>query len=145
MSKKVVVQKQNNAKHINTLSQNFYHKPPIWSFQKCDIDHPRWGFCNTTDSFYHFIKKLKDYEGLLWKEIMQISGGRKSGTNNHFEFVAELIPEAKMRWKELRLEEYDSVFSLRLTGRQRLYGILVDGIFFVVWYDRCHEIYPIKK
>jgi len=33
----------------------------------------------------------------------------------------------------------------RLTGIQRLYGILENGVFKVVWFDQNHEIYSIKK
>lgn len=36
------------------------------------------------------------------------------------------------------------LFSLRLTARERLYGILNNGVFYVLWYDPCHEIYESK-
>lgn len=142
LSKNEIKKKQKNIFLSN--KGVFYNKKPVWSFSKCDIDHPKWGF-SASEDLYFFIQKLKTYEGLSWIEIMQASGGRRSGTNNHFEPVSELIPEAIGRWKELRLEDYDQIFSLRLTGMQRLYGILEEGIFFIVWYDRSHEIYPMKK
>ena len=88
---------------------------------------------------------MKDYEGMTWGEIMKATGGRRTGNNNHFENVDEFIKEAQERWIELKLEEYSEAFSLRLTGTHRLYGILEDGTFRVIWYDEDHEIYKSTK
>ncbi len=70
---------------------------------------------------------------------------KKNRNNNHFENVDEFIKEAQERWIELKLEEYSEAFSLRLTGTHRLYGILEDGTFRVIWYDEDHEIYKSTK
>ena len=82
---------------------------------------------------------------MTWNEILKASGAKTHGNNSHYENVAELIPEAQKRWKELKLEEYDQAFSLRLTNLHRLYGVLQDGVFRIVWFDQKHEIYPVKK
>ena len=76
---------------------------------------------------------------------MSSSGGRSHGTNNHYEDVADLCKEARDRIIELKLIDIDRVFSLRLSGTERLFGILEDGIFSIIWYDPNHEIYPISE
>lgn len=148
-SKKVVKLKEvvSNSKQpkIAVDPQSFLGKHPVWSFNSLDNGYGKWGFVHTDDLFGKVISKLKDYEGMTWSQILSASGGRSHGTNNHYEDVSELIPEAQRRWKAIHLEEYDRVFSLRLAGVERLYGILEDGIFRIVWFDQTHEIYPTKK
>ena len=110
-----------------------------------DNGYKKWGFIHANDINESIISKLKAFEGMTWGEIMQISGGRNRGTNSHFENISDLIPEAQKRWKELKLDEYDRIFSLRLAGTQRLYGILENGILKIVWHDPIHEIYSINR
>lgn len=125
--------------------ESFYPKNPIWSFKYLDNGYDKWGFIHSTDLNREVISKMSDFERMTWGDIIKATGGRKHGNNNHYENVSELIPEAQKRWTELKLDEYDRVFSLRLTGECRLYGILLDGVFRVVWLDPKHEIYKVKK
>ena len=122
--------------------QAYFKKSPIWSFRRLDDEYTKWGFAHTAQLNERVIHELRSLEGMTWYQIMSAAGGRGHGTNSHFEKVAELIPEAQARWKYLKLEEYDTVFSLRLTNTHRLYGILLNGVFQIVWYDQKHEIYP---
>ena len=122
------------------LTQN-----PVWSFRRMDTTHPRWSIRSCKSLYDSIFLKLKALEGLTWQDIMSASGGRSSGTNSHFEDVADLCKEARDRMLELHMEDEDRVFSLRLTSLERLYGILENGIFFIIWYDTKHEIYPVSK
>lgn len=126
-------------------ADSYLNRPPLWSFAKMDCAYEKWGLNHTEDLFTEVIEKLHSFEGMTWGEIIQASGGRKYGTNHHFDNVSELIPEAQRRWGKLGYEEYDQVFSLRLDATRRLFGILLDGVFSVVWYDQRHEIYKMKK
>lgn len=147
-SKKVVQKESVNGKKIPVATEDpnsYYKLTPTWSFKILDNGYKKWGFIHVDDINATIISKLKVFEGMTWGEIMKASGGRRHGNNSHFENVSELIPEAQQRWGELKLDEYDSVFSLRLTGEQRLYGILEDGVLKIVWFDQTHEIYSVKK
>ena len=125
--------------------QSFLKKKPVWSFCRIDNGYDKWGL-NTVNNLYDtIISKLRDFEGMTWDEIIKASGGRSQGNNNHFENISSLIPEAQRRWSDIKLDEYDQIFSLRLTGTQRLYGILENGVFQIVWFDPSHEIYCTKK
>lgn len=117
----------------------------VWSFRSLDTGYHKWGLSQPTTLFEDVICKLKEFEGMTWASIMSASGGRSHGTNSHFENVSELTPEAQKRWIALHLEDYDRVFSLRLTGVQRLFGILEGGVFRIVWFDQKHEIYSVEK
>lgn len=147
--KKKAIQKEtaSNSKQPKIIEnpQSFFGDHPVWSFKWMDNDYEKWGLSHSSDLLNDVICKLKDNEGMTWGEIIKAAGGRSSGTNSHFENVSELIPEAQKRWRELRHDEYDRVFSLRLKSLHRLYGILEDGVFYIVWYDQNHEIYPSGK
>ena len=147
-SKKVIKKEMVIGRKIPTTYENpnaYFQKKPTWSFQYLDNGYKKWGFIHANDINESIISKLKAFEGMTWGEIMQISGGRNRGTNSHFENISDLIPEAQKRWKELKLDEYDRIFSLRLAGTQRLYCILENGILKIVWHDPIHEIYSINR
>ncbi len=120
-------------------------KHPVWAFGRCDFESSKWAL--DKKSFWdNVLEKLISYEGMTWSEIQEASGGKSKGhgTNNHFELIAEMSKEAQKRAYELRLD-VDQLFSLRLAGKERLYGILKNGIFNILWYDSNHEIYPVGK
>lgn len=43
---------------------------------------------------------------------------------------------------ENRLEEqhieWDSLYSLRVMGTHRIYGYIIDAVFYILWYDDMH-------
>lgn len=50
------------------------------------------------------------------------------------------------RDKEFPIKLYeDEVFSLRINGKHRLIGILEDGVFYVIWNDKEHDICASSK
>lgn len=149
-SKKVVkqrehTQKEKRSKNIEKI-EGYLRMHPIWAFRQCDQSHERWSLKNSESFYQDILEKLVSYEGMTWGEIQAASGGKSAGngTNNHFESIADMSKEAQKRAEELRLD-VDQLFSLRLTGKKRLYGILDQGIYRVIWYDPEHEIYSTSK
>ncbi len=53
--------------------------------------------------------------------------------------------QPQKRWRELRPEAYDQGFSLRLSAKERLYGIVTDGVFQMIRFEPIHEIYDVRK
>lgn len=106
-----------------------------WSFKQ--LDCPQWW-----DDIY---SKLKNYETMTWQEIYDASGGRSHGNNNHDIPICDLIPQARRRLKELNLDDISSLFSLRLTGQQRIWGILDGNVLKLLWFDPKHQICPSLK
>lgn len=123
----------------------FLDRNPIWSFKLVDNNYDKWGFIHCENIYNDIIIKLADYEGMTWDEILKATGGKKCGNNNHYEPVSSLTKEAQKRWIDLKLDQYDQIFSLRITGKKRLYGILNDRVFRIVWFDQKHEICPTCK
>jgi hypothetical protein len=127
-----------------TDPESYWALNPSWMFSRCDNEHERWKV-GATEIDFKIFEKLKDFEKMTWNDIYQTSGGRSSGTNNHKIRVDKLVKEAQKRLQELKIET-DEVFSLRLNGKLRLFGLLENGVFKILWRDDNHEICPsIKK
>ena len=84
-------------------------------------------------------------ERLTWAKLKETSGGMSQGTNHDPVSVGHLIAAAQTRLRELRHDDVDELFSLRLTGRARVYGIRDGRALKLLWYDHNHEIYPISR
>lgn len=147
---KVVHQKESvtGSKYPKSIEdpEGYLKKHPVWAFNRCDKTHERWAIKQCKCIHEEIIDKLISYEGQTWAEIQAASGGKSvgNGTNSHFENISDFIKEAQKRATELHLD-VDQLFSLRLTGKTRLYGILDNGVFFIIWYDANHEIYPTRR
>ena len=128
---------------------NLYCRNPKWNFRQADKE--KWSifdfFTQSNANGKKTIESLRSFEGMTWREIVQASGGKASGhgTNSHYIPVDQLCRDAQKRLNDLRIQE-DEIFSLRLTGTHRLWGIIeADGVFRILWYDPDHTIYPLDK
>lgn len=145
--KTVIAQKVDGEKQTRFGADpiSWLSKQPSWRFSRMDKESDRWSPVDSNNCFLdNILAELSGFEGLTWAEIEQAAGGRTHGTNNHFENISELISDAQKRATELHILE-DQMFSLRIGGQRRLYGLLNDGIFTLIWYDKNHEIYPVSK
>ena len=88
------------------------------------------------------IKVLYGLSGQTWSQIFGASGGRTHGTNSHFIDITGCTKEAQVQANKIGLNE-DRLFSLRLGGKPRLFGVIEpNGCFFVIWYDPNHDVCP---
>jgi hypothetical protein len=54
-----------------------------------------------------------------------------------------LCPEAQNRLEALGLDDVDELFRFQLGNEPRLWGVIDDdGIFYPVWWDPRHQVYP---
>ena len=120
---------------------------PTWSFDAVDVNLDKWNFFKNANE--SILLQLKSFEGMTWFDIEKTSGGRVKGTNNHFVKISELSKEARQEIRNLKYidDKICSLFSLRLSGKTRMYGIREEttGLFKIIWLDFNHEIYCIKK
>lgn len=128
---------------------SLYEMTPTWSFAKCDFEHPVWGLTQASNLPYleQTLRRFKEWERSKWKDVLTAKSGRKSNTQSHPISVSSLIKDAGERLCELNLDEYDTIYSLAITGKRRIWGIMIEetGTFQVLWYDLEHAIYPVSK
>ncbi len=85
------------------------------------------------------FKRLADLESMTWTAI-------QSKTGSHVVGIQGIIKEARDRIIFLKKEEWaDNLCSLRMSGKERLWGFLRSGVFHVLWWDPEHQVYPSKK
>jgi hypothetical protein len=126
------------------------HQTPAWQFHRCDEDHSLWGWSKLKENEHlEIIKLLYGFEKMPWNQIKQAAGGRSSGTNHHPLPIDGFTKEAQKRLEQLKLDDNDELFSLRLNNTLRLYGIRDGRVLRFVWHDPHHGskdgAYPTKK
>lgn len=146
MSKKnkkiVTAEKASGIKtpHNTVNPDSFLSKHPVWRFEKVDSGG-KWDLYSS-DILADILKKLVDFERMTWAEIQRQTHNDNRSSNHYISFE-KMSQNAKDRFSELRLNEFsDNIFSLRLKSKERMFGILTDGIFYILWYDKNHEICP---
>lgn len=132
---------------VKERGDGLYTLSPKWSFIKSDFEHSKWGLDQNTEYLPTMLMRFKEWEKVLWKDVLTPTSGRKSNTQSHPMAVNILSKEAAKRLSALHLDEYDTLYSLAITGKQRVWGIMIEdtGTFQVLWYDPLHEIYSVEK
>lgn len=118
---------------------SFMSRQPSWCFKRLD-ENSAWGLCPS--DFSVVISHLVNFERMTWSEIFKQThdGGRSS---NHYIPPGSMCDKARKRFYDLHLDEYaDNVYSLRISNKIRIFGLLNDGVFSLLWYDTKHEICP---
>lgn len=82
-------------------------------------------------------KRLKQLEKKTWNEIFV--GDRYW---HHSASRDKLCAKADRRLKQLKLDDHERLWSLHITAEQRVWGILVEDVFYLLWWDPEHEVYP---
>lgn len=115
---------------------------PVWKFGSLDLEFP-WGFSiqGGKKDFDNVVRKLKDFEKLSWAEIY---------TNkkwNHPISISKISKQAKRRLEKLNIDANDqgSLYQLRISQKERLFGIRESEVFYVLWWDPNHEVCPSEK
>lgn len=81
-------------------------------------------------------QKLSHFESMTWSEILI-----KSKKFNHSVEVGKICSEARNQLLNASIY-VDEVLSLRLSGTERIWGILDRGIVELLWWDPDHKICP---
>lgn len=98
-----------------------------------------WGWNKIKDSsiLLTIQERLKNVETMKWPEI--------ENRHNHFIQVKNIGKEAKKRLREINLEDCDTLFSFRVSGKKRLWGIRDNEVLNILWWDPEHTVYPVKR
>jgi hypothetical protein len=92
------------------------------------------------DKLHEIRHKLGGFEGQTWGDIIT-----RSRNNHHFMAVTKICGDAQARLNALHLDDTDALFSLRLSGAERVWGILDNGVLLVLWWDPFHLVYLVSR
>jgi len=121
---------------------DFMQMNPAWQFSIMDMEK---GGPFTWDGIggsklIEIRKKLSNLESMTWSEIL-VDGK----TQYHHVEVRGLNKSAKDRLDKISQGDIDQIISLRLTGKERILGILHSFVLKILWWDPDHKAYPSNK
>jgi hypothetical protein len=114
---------------------------PTFSFRYADrVYSGSWCWPKGPD-VSEMLEFLCEMSHLTWKEILQqTSGGHRK---HHAMPFSSLVAEAQTRIAELRHDEiFEELFRFRLAGTKRLWGYRHLEVFYILWWDAQHRVYP---
>jgi hypothetical protein len=130
-------QPQIRKEATHTRNPENYQKQFIaWHFECMDTSGS-WP-CNIS-TLQNIENRLHEYERIRWSEL--------TGSSHPLP-INRIIPKAQRRFFELGYGDYENLyqFDIRNGGqKQRLWGLRVENIFKILWWDPRHEVYPVQK
>jgi hypothetical protein len=116
-------------------ANNFLTMRPSWQISRID-EEGRWGWNNirAEDFKNEFIPKIRNFESNTWAQIL--------GDKSHEVLISEIDKAAQKRLTDLKLLDIETLVSLRLAGKKRVWGIRNAAVFKILWWDPEHEVYP---
>lgn len=109
---------------------------PTWRFSTVDCQGP-FAWPKNTATELEILQKLHDFDSQLWSEI--------EGPNHHAIKLSSLSKPALRRLEEIKQDDIEEVFSFRLTGACRVFGIRDNGSVKLLWFDPDHGVCPAPK
>lgn len=89
------------------------------------------------DKLKEIREKLGHLESRTWADILV-----HAKKQNHFISVDKISKQARDRLESLHLDDTDALVSLRLSGKERVWGILQENALLLLWWDPGHGICP---
>lgn len=93
----------------------------------------------------NIFPKLKNFETLTWDEIDKQAGGPKNHSRNHYIELEDLDADAQKRLSILKYDDVERLYSLRFDATTRMFGIIRDGCFDILWLTLNHDICKSEK
>jgi hypothetical protein len=109
-----------------------------WHVRIVDRDG-RWGWNNAdkSETWDGILKKMAEFETMTWDQIER--------KGSHDISLSDLCSEARKGLARINQDDVDELFSLRLTGKQRIWGIRDRSILKIIWWDPDHTVCPSRK
>lgn len=116
---------------------SYNHLKPSWRIFKMEMVEPYGWHTIDAKTLIYIHEKLANFESMTWNDIL-VRDKRK----NHSVEIDKLSSKAKTRLTEIQLEDIDELTSLRLSSKERVWGILDQGVLILLWWDPNHQVCP---
>lgn len=113
---------------------------PAWRVSLLEMASPYGWREIGTEKLVEVRAKLRDFESMTWNEILVSAADR-----NHRVALDRLCKEARDRLEEIGQGDVEELVSLRLSGPERVWGILSGQVLKVLWWDPAHAVCPALK
>lgn len=123
-----------------TEDPDFWGSNPSWQIGILQTKGPfGWGVLDEA-ALHKIRERLANLETMTWREILI-----KSKKQHHTIRVAALPGENQKRLREIGQHDVDRLVSLRVSSRERIFGILDKAVLRLLWWDPEHQVYPSSK
>lgn len=113
---------------------------PAWRVSLLEMAAP-YGWAQVSAGKLQEVRdKLRDFESMTWHEILVAAKHR-----NHAVSIDRLCKQARDRLEEIGQADIEDLVSLRLSGPERVWGILNGNVLKVLWWDPEHAVCPSLK
>lgn len=124
---------------------NYYKLNAKWKFHRYCLDNSLpiskddWSIWEN-----NILPKLIEFQEMTWEQIFKIPKGRGGGSKHHNVRIDKFTDKGLEIIDNLKIE-CDEVFSLRLSGKERIIGFLELGVLEILCYDPGHEFIQSSK
>lgn len=130
----LAVQSDKIPRAHDTSWSNYY---PSWRVSLLEMVDPfGWHKLDRTEIDY-IRGKLAHFETMTLAQIFV-----ESKKQHHAVQVHKLCREARTRLREIGHQDLEELHRLRLTGRERIWGILRCNVIQLLWWDPFHKVCP---
>lgn len=89
------------------------------------------------------LEKMRSFESMTLSELFGV--GSEHGKDYDLVDVAAKNKGVAARLTDIGHDDRTQLSRLRLGGKRRLYGFREDNVFYVLWWDPEHDVYPSPK
>lgn len=130
-----------SGKHPSVASEPTNNNVPIsWHISLVEMVDPFGWHEIGAEKFNEIRCKLSSFESRTWNELLV-----QDKKHNHSVPIDELCKIAQDRLSELGQDDIDVLVSLRLSGKERIWGIRANHVFKILWWDPDHQVCPSPK
>ncbi len=118
------------------FDENPFCLKPAWRIGRMEMCDPfGWHKMDAAD-WPRILERIKAFETMTLNEMI--------GNKNHLIPIEQLSAGAQSRLEFLHLDDLTSLFSLRVTKTERIWGILEHNVVILLWWDPEHNVCPMN-
>ncbi|MEM9594749.1 MAG: hypothetical protein AAGD06_10805 [Acidobacteriota bacterium] len=102
-----------------------------------DLSGPFGRYSVSSAKLSEIREKLAGFESRDWNDILV-----KDQKRNHSVRVDRLDARARKRLAEIKKDDFEELVSLRLSGKERIWGVRIGSVLELLWWDPLHEVCP---
>ncbi|MGK7944954.1 MAG: hypothetical protein AB4058_10850 [Microcystaceae cyanobacterium] len=125
---------------IASNPEEYYNHHPSWRVSKIQVVDP-FGWHTLDGVKLEYVRaKLSHFESMIWREILL-----DSKKQNHTVSVDKISKTAQDHLRDIGLDDLEKLTSLHLSGEERVWGFIIQGVMNLLWWDPNHQVYPSHK
>ena len=120
--------------------QLYNDRKAAWHVSRLRLANPYGWHELPLERIQYIQEKLAHFEKKTWNEIFVIEK-----KHNHAVSVADLRCPLAKSWMRKNMPDQDFLWTLRLSGPERVWGIYSQGVYQLLFWDPEHNILPTQK